>query len=187
MIGGQADAIASRRAEGRISRQIDQEVASEIRDARHQYEDAYRLPLVRRGELPPYIHYSSTHDDLRVVVTQVGRGQVAAASDPPPLPGDLDLVVRLHATAINNYSSTILGGATVSETEPDQDPTFDVEVPEWLQRVWEERRPEPDAEVEAQPFEPYWLTFRLVRPISAEFSRAASSVLSSTTSRWRDT
>ena len=56
---GRADAIASDHAEDRIERRFNQDVNDELRDARKRYEDEYRRPLIRRGELPEYTRFSS--------------------------------------------------------------------------------------------------------------------------------
>ena len=173
---GQTNAIAADHAEDRIARRINDEVAEELRDARRQYEEEFRQPLVRRGELPPYIRFSTTDDAMNVVATQASRSQLGAPSGPPPLAGPGDLTARLHQTAINNYVASVLGGATVRENDPDKDAEFDVELPDWMQRAWEERQTEFDGEGENQnddsedneAFQPYLLTFRRGRPISVD-------------------
>lgn len=178
---GQSNAIASDHAEVRIARRMNDDVAEELRDARRRYEEEYRRPLVRRGELPPYIRFSSTSDAVRVEATQANPTQLGAPAAPPPAPPGRDLVARLHATAVNNYTAAVLGGATVSESEPGQEAEFDVDLPDWMREAWEERKTEP-AEVaeagegasdanpdDAESFEPYALTFRSGRPVTVAF------------------
>ena len=174
---GRANSIAADHAEDRIARRINDEVSEDLRDARRRYEEEFRRPLARRGELPPYIRYSTTDDAMNVVATQASRSQLGAPAGPPPLPAG-ELAALLHETAINNYVTTILGGATVSETEPDKDAEFDVELPDWMERAWEERENEDDGERDGanvaaakdEPFEPYSLTFRQGRPITVDFA-----------------
>lgn len=167
----QANAIAADHAEDRVRRRIDDEVAKKLRDARQRYEDEYRRPLVRRGELPEHIDFGSTEAAVTIVATQANRGQLAAAGGPPPLSASQDFVLRLHDSAVNNYSTTVLGGATASETEPNQEKSkFDVELPQWMSDAWEQRKT--DGETDAattEPFKPWTLTFRASRPLTVVF------------------
>jgi hypothetical protein len=167
-----ADAIASDHAEDRIVRRFNEDVAEQLGDARRRYEDEYRRPLLRRGQLPEYIRFSSDQDSLSIETTQATGGQLAAAGSPPPAPEGHDLAVRLHESAVNNYAASLLGGATARETKPGQDPEFDVKLPEWMKEAWEERETEPaDGDPTAagdEPFKEWSMTFR-ERPISVEF------------------
>jgi hypothetical protein len=166
------NAIAADHAEDRIRRRIDDEVAKKLRDARQRYEDEYRRPLARRGELPEHIQFGSSENELTIAATQAGRGQLGAPAGPPALPDDLDLVLRLHDSAVNNYAATVLGGATASESEAGQDQAeFDVELPKWMKDAWQQKKTdtEPSAEATAEPFKPWSLTFRPGRPLTVEF------------------
>jgi hypothetical protein len=167
----QVNEIAADHAADRIRRRIDEEVAERLRDARESYEEQYRRPLVRRGELPHDIRFASTNDDVMIDATQANRSQLAAATPPPPAPNGHDLVLRLHDSAVNNYSSVILSGATASETEAGQDrATFDVVLPEWMKNAWENNRSDqtPAAETD-EPFKPWSMTFRESRPVTVDF------------------
>lgn len=168
---GQAEAIASDHAETRIARRFDQEVRDKLRDARKRYEDEYRRPLARRGELPDHIQFSSTKDALLLEVTQAGRGQLAAAADPPANPNGHDMTMRVHESAVNNYSGVLLGGATISQTEPGQESKFDVTMPKWLKDAWAKRKTEATDNAAAnEPFKPWSLRLRRGRPISVDFA-----------------
>ena len=111
---GRADAIASDHAEDRIERRFNQEVNDELRDARKRYEDEYRRPLIRRGELPEYTRFSSDNDSISIETTQANRGQLGAAGPPPAAPEGHDMTMRLHESAVNNYTAGLLGGATAT-------------------------------------------------------------------------
>lgn len=164
--------IASDHTEDRVARRIDDEVSKKLRDARKRYEDQYRRPLARRGDLPEHIQFGSTADELAIQATQANRGQLGAPAGPPELPAGHDMVVRLHQSAINNYSATVLGGATATESEPGQDRSqFDVELPKWMKDAWEKKRTDeaPAAGAANEPFKPWSLTFRQGRPLSADF------------------
>jgi hypothetical protein len=167
-----ADAIASDHAEDRIERQFNREVNDKLREARQQYEDEFRRPLARRGEAPDDVRFSTGKDALSLKVTQAARDQLAAPGPPPAPRAGHDMTMRLHESAVNNYSATLLGGATASETEPGQDTKFDVKMPNWLQEIWDERRTDKSADA-GQPaleFKPWSLRFRPGRPISVKFS-----------------
>jgi hypothetical protein len=167
---GRADAIAGDHAEDRIERSFNEDVNTELRDARKRYEDEYRRPLTRRGELPEYIHFSTDKDSLSIETTQANRGQLGATSPPPPAPGGHDMTMRLHESAVNNYAAIVLGGATASEDQPGDEMEFDVELPKWIQDAWErtEREFAEEADQGEEPFKPWSMTFR-ERPITVEF------------------
>jgi hypothetical protein len=168
---GRANAIAADHAEDRIGRRINEEVDKKLRDARQRYDDQYRHPLARRGEVPEDIRFASTESAVLITATQANRGQLGAAGAPPALPDGLDMVLRLHDSAVNNYSAAVLGGATASETEPGQDGAkFDVELPKWMKEAWEKKDSGPaTTDATAEPFKPWSLTFRADRPLTVVF------------------
>ena len=114
---GQANRIAADHAEDRIARRMNDEVQDRLHKAWNRYRDEYRIPLERRGELPEHIQFSTTEDALAFETTQANRGQLGAPGEPPSLSADQDLVVRMHETAVNNYTAAMLGGATISESD----------------------------------------------------------------------
>jgi hypothetical protein len=173
-----ANAIAADHAEVRIAKRIDQEVAGKLTDARRRYEDAYRNPLARHGELPKDLHFRSTDAALVLEVTQAGRTQLGAYTSPPELPAGHDMVVRLGESALNNYWAVLLGGATASETEPGQEgPKFDVTLPKWMKDAWQRRKTDtPAADLPAEEFEPWTMMFRRGRPLTTVFGNGRISL-----------
>jgi len=166
-----ADAIAADHAEDRIDRRFDGEVNDKLHDARRRYEDEYRRPLARRGALPEHIRFSSHRDRLAIEVTQANQTQLGSSGQPPAAPAAHDLSVRLHESAVNNYSAIVLGGATASESAPGQDVQFDVKLPEWMKNAWQQRKTSPEqAAAPDQPFKPYSLRFRDSRPLTVSFA-----------------
>ena len=77
--------------------------------------------------------------------------------------------MRLHESAINNYTATILGGATLSETKPGAGTHADVSLPKWIKDAWKNRMEEKAGESSDAKFEPWSLTFRRDRPVSVAF------------------
>lgn len=169
---GRADQISSDHAEDRILRKFNDEVGRKISDARKQYEDNFRRPLMRRGELPPDIHFSSSREGVAIQATQASQSQLGAAGPPPVPAAAMDMSMRLHETAINNYLGALLGGATASESQPGQKTQFDVKLPDWLKKAWDQRKATPttDPAAKDEPFEAFALKFRHGRPITVNFA-----------------
>jgi hypothetical protein len=165
----QADSIATNHAQGRISRRVDQEVSDKLAKARKRYDEDYRLPLERRGELPDDIHFSTTDDALLLQLTQASHAQLGASTLPPELPSGKDLVVRVHESATNNYLSSLLGGATISEDDPNHGTKADVPLPKWLRDAWENRL-DKHAAANEPDFQPWSLKFNSERPIEVAFT-----------------
>ncbi len=166
-----AEAIAADHAEDRIDRRFNDELNEEVREARQRYEKEYRRPLVRRGELPEHIRFSTDRDSVGIEVTQANLGQLGAAGSPPAASTGHDMSMRLHESAVNNYSAILLGGATASQTEPGKDVQFDVKLPDWMKDAWEQRETEVDETAASdEPFKEYSLRFRDGRPLSVNFA-----------------
>lgn len=170
---GQAESIAADHAETRIENKFNDELGTEIQKARQRYEDEYRKPLERRGEVPDYIRFSSTKDLIGVEATQAGKTQLGASSNPPAVPEKHDVTMRLHETAVDNYSASLLSGATASQTKPDEDVKFNVHLPKWMDNMWKNRKTEGTDKVggKDESFKQYALTFRENRPISVGFEK----------------
>jgi hypothetical protein len=166
----QAERIAADHAENRIDRRFNDELNEKLRKARKRYDDEYRRPLARRGALPEHIRFSSTKDAVNLEIAQANRSQLAAAGAPPDAPAGHDMSMRLHDSAVNNYTASLLGGATATQTQPDQDLTFDVTLPDWMKDAWDNRKTDASATPVEAPFKPYSLRFRDVRPLSVAFA-----------------
>ena len=136
----QAERIASDHAEDRIDRRFNDELNDKLRDARKRYEDEYRRPLVRRGALPEHIRFSSDKDSVNLEIAQASRSQLGAAGAPPEAPSGHDMSMRLHDSAVNNYTASLLGGATATQNQPDEDLKFDVKLPDWMKDAWNNRK-----------------------------------------------
>ncbi len=168
---GQAEAIAADHAEGRIESKFNDEVNDEVQKLRNRYEDEYRRPLERRGEVPDYIRFSSGNSGISFEVTQASQSELGAPGNPPAAPERHDVTMRLHESAVDNYSASILGGATARQTKPDEDIKFNVELPKWMKNLWKNRKTEAtDTAAKNEPFKQYELTLRENRPISVSFA-----------------
>jgi len=74
-----------------------------VRKARDRYENEYRRPLERRGEVPDYIRFSSDKDSVNFEVAQASHSQLGAPNNPPAATEKHDVTMRLHQSAIDNY------------------------------------------------------------------------------------
>jgi hypothetical protein len=172
----QAEAIAADHSEDRVERRFNEEVNDKVRDARERYEKEYRRPLIRRGDLPEHIRFSTDSDSVNLEVAQAGRMQLGASEADlaarPELPGKRDLAARVHESAVNNYAASFLAGATGSQTKADGDLEFDVTLPDWLKQGLEDRGKEAKKQSASSdaPFEPYSLTFAKDQPINVRFN-----------------
>jgi hypothetical protein len=170
---GQAEAISSDHAQTRVEGQFNDELNDEVQKLRDRYVNEYRRPLERRDEVPDYIRFSSDRDSIRFEAAQASRSQLGATDAPPPAGEPHDVVMRLHETAVDNYTASILGGATARQTKPDEDVKFNVELPKFMKDMWKKRKIEPtnDAAGKQEPFKEYAMTLREGRPISVGFER----------------
>ena len=166
---GQANAISADHAEDRIARRMNDEVSDRLNDAWQNYQDNYRLPLVRRGALPDEIRFTSTEDAIALEVIQAQRAQLGAPGEPAPSPDDKDMVLRVHESGVNNYLAAILGGATISQSDADADTHADVNLPEFIKTAWKKRMDDKAEDAGDGDFEPWSLTFRRDRPMTAAF------------------
>ncbi len=170
---GQAESIAADHAEDRIENKFNEELDSEVAKARQRYLDEFRRPLERRGEVPDHIRFSSDQDSVNFEVTQASHSQLGALSNPPAAAEKHDVTMRLHETAVNNYSSSLVGGATARQTKPDEDVKFNVPMPQWMDKMWKNRKTEATNKGAGkdEPFKEYALTLRDNRPISVGFDK----------------
>jgi hypothetical protein len=166
---GQANRIAAQHAEVRIARRMNDEVDKRLKDAWERYQTDYRNPLVRRGALPDDVRFSTTNDALHFQVTQAGRSTLGAPDAAPEAPADRDMCARVHETALNNYTAVILGGATISESDPKSGTKADVSLPTFIKDAWKNRMDEKADEAPDADFEPWSLTFRRNRPVTVAF------------------
>ena len=168
---GQAESIAADHAEDRIEDKFNDELDDEIQKSRKRYVEEYRRPLERRGEVPDHIRFSSDKDSVNFEVTQASHSQLGASGNPPAVAEKHDMTMRLHETAVDNYSASLVGGATARQTKPDEDVKFNVPMPKWMDNMWKNRKTEATNKAggKDEPFKQYALTLRDNRPISVGF------------------
>lgn len=168
----QANRIAARHAEDRISDNMEEKLLPRLQDARYEYENQFKKSLADRNAEPQLVAFSTTDDSLHFDLLQAARGEVAADTPPPAFATGHDLAVRLHETGAANLASVILGGATLSQQTKEGHPKLNVELPKAMRKAVdkarEEAKEEP-AEDDGREFKPWSLTFRRLRPVTLDF------------------
>ncbi len=168
----QANRIAARHAEDRISDNLEEELLPKLQDARYEYENQFKKPLAVRNAEPRMVAFSTTDHSLNFDLLQAGRGELGAEATPPAFPTGHDLAVRVHETGAANMASVILAGATLSQKTKDGHPKLNVELPKALRKAIDEAREEADDEPDeddGREFKPWSLTFRRLRPVTLDF------------------
>lgn len=159
----QAEAIASRRAAGRIADSVDDRSVELVADANTSFADKFRLPLVRRGGFPQLLQFRTTDDALLVTMLQAGRDQLAAPNAPPALTGKFDLAVRLHESLVGNLSQAVLGGVTLTDER-------------LVEIIKELTGKVPEELVITEDDEPWSITFASELPIEARFNARTAKI-----------
>ncbi|MHC4180602.1 MAG: hypothetical protein ACYSWU_24145, partial [Planctomycetota bacterium] len=132
----QAECIAARRAERRLSDQIDQRAEENLSKANRAFTDKFRKPLVDRRLFPQQLRFTTSRTSLQVVSLQADDSQLAAPTAPPELPEGCDLALSLHESAINNLASSALAGMTL------RDEGFEAAVVQLLGELPEQLKPD---------------------------------------------
>ena len=161
--GGQAEYIASRHAEQRASRQVDQEAAASMEKSNSDYQRKVRQPLLDRLVFPQSLDLTTTPAAIEVVGLQAAHDQLGAPTAPPPLTEVSDMAVRVHETMVNNMAATVLSGMVLRED------TFQSTVTDLLGYVPERLKPDEDKE-------PWTIAFARQEPITISFADGGFTV-----------
>lgn len=151
---GEVQAAATRKAEQRISRQVDDEANPQIADLDKRFQSILG-PLFQTSLVPQNWAFGTTESSFWTRMAVASSWQVASPT-PPPATQDADLVVRVHQSAANNGAAVGLAGRLVEEEKLVEELKARFEkVPEALQR--------PESE-------PAWrFSFAREQPISLSF------------------
>jgi hypothetical protein len=153
---GQAEAIASRRAAGRVAGRFDEEVEAALADPRERYEAQFRHPLVRKGDFPQRFNLSTTEQALTLIAMQANGAQLGARTAPPRIAEGVDLSLRVHESMTGNFSEAVLGGMHLTD--------------EQLAEMIEKQTGEVPEELQiSEDKEPWSITFADRQPITAVF------------------
>jgi len=154
---GQAESIASRRAESRVAAQLNSESAELVAKANDSFQQKFRARLARRGQLPRQMQFGSTADQLSLVMVQSGDSHLAAPAVAPAIATARDLNVRLHESFVGNMSEAVVGGMTLTD--------------EKLAELLEEMAGEVPEELQiGENKDPWSITFATEHPIQVTFT-----------------
>lgn len=111
---GQAEQIASRRAERRIEQRFDAQVEEAVSDQSLGANIDLRSILMRLDSRPQNSHVSTTDSELLFRALQANSLQLAAAKPPEAVSMTADFGLMLHVSALNNLVESALGGQTLT-------------------------------------------------------------------------
>lgn len=111
----QAEWLAARHGEQRLQCRLDEQVEDQIADANLRLAKRLRQPLEERRLWPAQVHLCSTDQAIEFVMLEARPEQLAAVAEPPPVPGEVDLVLRVHETMVNNSTASALSGMILTD------------------------------------------------------------------------
>jgi hypothetical protein len=150
-----AECIASRHAEQRANKRVDDKAAETLDKAQQDFTNKFRQPLCDHKLFPEKMQFSTDKRALQVVSMQVGSSRLAAPAPPPqPSAPAADLILRVHESMINNFAIDALGGMTVNEEN------FQKAVNNMFPQASEEAKPDEDRQNPAEGQKPKRLTLR---------------------------
>jgi hypothetical protein len=151
----QAEAIASARATARGREQFSQQVREQVAEANRNFQEEVRGPLLRRQAMPESLRFSTTADRLLATVRHATERQLAS---PTPLPEDAggDLSVRVHESAVGNFSESAVAGQTYTAED-------------FAELAKEIPRGEAEGPKVDESDRDWSITFREQSPVTAEF------------------
>ena len=153
----QAECIASRHAEERVNRRVDDESAELLGRAEEAYHSKLRIPLTERKLFPEDLRISSTAAYVSLASVHAGPFDLSAPSEPPALAGEPDVAIRVHESMVNNMATGALAGMLLDEER------VLAAITEMFGSLPEALEPDEDSE-------PWGITFARRTPIGVSFS-----------------
>ena len=154
---GQAECIASRHAEERVNRRVDDESDELVGRAEEAFQGKFRIPLIERKLFPEDLRFSSTAAYVSVASVQAGPFDLSAPSEPPALEGEPDVAIRVHESMVHNLTAGALAGMLLEEERV-------------LSMATEMLGSLPEAFEPDENSEPWGITFARHAPIGVSFS-----------------
>jgi hypothetical protein len=150
---------------------MDYQAAGLIAEQNARYHEKFRNPLIRRGEFPEELAFSSTRNQLQVRMLQASPGLLAAPSSPPEQAGDFDAAVRAHESVIINFAQGLLGGYELTDLRLEKliRDDLEAELPEELRVTL------PDGTLD-QEKDPWSIIFAKELPVRARFADGGLSI-----------
>jgi len=163
---GEGEAIASQHASSRVAGQMDAEGGRLIREKNADYQAKFRNPLLRKGEFPEELNFSTTRDRVQVRMLQESSAMVGAPDDPPGFSKDHDLAARAHESVVTNFGQGVLGGYELTDLRVEKLYKEDLkaDLPEELRVTQPDGTLDPDKE-------PWSMVFAEQLPVRARFDK----------------
>jgi hypothetical protein len=151
-----AEQAASRHAEAHASARLDERADAALGGINDLYLRQIRAPLIRQDALPPLLKFWTDQQHLRLALSQHNDRQLAPAGPVPQFPESHDLALAVHESMIENFSESMLGGATINDKA-------------WLDMMDLLTGSQPRALWVHDRAVPWSVTFARERPIAARF------------------
>jgi hypothetical protein len=160
---GQAEEVASRRAEKRVERQMDERAANMLAQPQQNFLEKFRHPLLRRGEFPQVFDVTTSPEGIILRLLQAQMHHLGAPSAPPAMDDDYDFSLRVHESFVGNFSEAVLGGYTLTDER-------------LVQFLEDNEREVPDElRIDANK-DPWSITFSTTQPVRVEFRDQAIKI-----------
>jgi hypothetical protein len=163
----QAEAVANAKTAARLKENVDEESVGMLANMNRDLNNSIRFPIIRRGVVPYWEHYSSSDTHLLVHWLAMSSGQIGAATKPPPLQRQYDIDIRFHESAAANIGEQILGGVKLT-SERMAEIRAENQLPP-PRRSAKEADDVQDAEEEDEET-PWSITFTWERPVQVRFT-----------------
>jgi hypothetical protein len=153
---GQAESIASRRAESRVAVRLSDQVDALVTRADEVFEDRLEKPLIRRDGWPSRFEFATTGQNLNVTMLEAASDQLAAPGEPPELEPGSDIGIRLHESFVLNMCDIMMAGVELTDERMAQ-LAYDLLGPE-------------SEDLEILGDDPWSITFSASNPIDVRFA-----------------
>ncbi len=112
---GQAEAVASQHARGKVGPRVDAQAEPQIRDANEKFATKTKKPLVEWRLFPRLLSFATTTAGIEIRGVEGLNSQLAASLPPPELTRPAEITVRVHESTINNGAENILTGMRLTD------------------------------------------------------------------------
>lgn len=113
----QAEREASAKARAKLRRQFEEQTAGPIAEARRDYQQKFREPLLERDWYPDLLALSTSDTRLSVIARKAISDQISAAAPPPAPAANTVISARVHDTVVNNVAEITLSGRTLTQED----------------------------------------------------------------------
>lgn len=115
-----AEQIASRHAESQLNARLNAEANAQLGRAHANFLGKVRNPLLRLGQWPRQVRFSSTSDQFHLLALHDAGTRWAAPVAAPQPPQNAALVVQLHESLVNNYGDGLFAGRMLRQEDLDR-------------------------------------------------------------------